>query len=110
MATVKDDGGPFNADVSAFIDSKQNPTSDKDVPVYTSSDATIATVAPSTDPADPQGGVVTLTGKLGNVDIVATFPGGFACTGNLNVIPGAAASAQMVFSGPGIVPDAAPAP
>lgn len=107
MATVADTGGPFNADVSAFVDPKNNPVADTDIPVYASSDTTVATVAPSTDPADPQGGVVTLTGKLGNVDITATFPNfPQPVTGNLNVIASAAVGATMTFSGPGIVPGA----
>jgi len=110
MATVTDSGGPFVADISKFVDAKSNPVTDTDVPVWAVADSTVATVAPSTDPADPQGATVTLTGTLGNTDVTATFgdpaAGGFVVTGNLNVIAGAAAGATMTFSGPGIVPGA----
>jgi hypothetical protein len=106
MATVADSGGPFNADISAFVDAASNPVTDTDVPVWAAADSTVATVTASTDTADPQGGVVTLTKKLGNTDITATFPGGFVVTGNLNVIAGAAVGATMTFTGPGIVPGA----
>lgn len=111
MATVIDSGGPFNADVSGFVDSASNPVTDADIPVYAVADPTIATVV-ANDPAgsDPQGAVITLTKKLGNTDVTATFGdpanGGFVVTGNLNVIAGAAAGAVMAFSGPGIVPGA----
>jgi len=107
MATVADSGGPFTADISAFVDAASNPVTDTDVPVWAVADPTVATVA-ANDPAgaDPQGAVVTLTKKLGNTDVTATFPGGFVVTGNLNVIAGAAVGATMTFSGPGIVPNA----
>lgn len=109
MATVADSGGPFVADISAFVDSAGNPVTDVDVPVWASSDESVATVAVA-DPAKPQEGTVTLTKALGNVNITATFgdpaAGGFVCTGNLNVIAGAAVGATMTFSGPGIVPNA----
>jgi len=107
MATVADSGGPFTADISAFVDAASNPVTDTDVPVWAVADPTVATVA-ANDPAgaDPQGAVVTLTKKLGNTDVTATFPGGFVVTGNLNVIAGAAVGATMTFSGPCIVPNA----
>lgn len=111
MATVRDDGGPFNADISAFVDAATNPVTDADIPVYAVADPAIATVV-ANDPAgpDPQGAVITLTKALGNTDVTATFgdpaAGGFVVTGNLNVIAGAAVGATMTFSGPGIVPGA----
>lgn len=109
MATVADSGGPFTADISAFVDAAGNPVTDTDVPVWAVADASIATVAVP-DPTKPQEAVVTLTKKAGNTDVTATFgdpaAGGFVCTGNLNVIPGAAVGATMTFSGPGVVPGA----
>jgi hypothetical protein len=110
MATVADSGGPFTADISTFVDAASNPVTDTDVPVWAVADPTIATVAPSTDPADPQGAVITLTKALGNTDVTATFgdpaAGGFVVTGNVNVIAGAAVGATMTFAGPGLVPNA----
>jgi len=109
MATVTDSGGPFTADISAFVDAKNNPVTDTDVPVWAVADASVASVAVS-DPSKPQEAMVTLTGALGNTDITATFgdpaAGGFVVTGNLNVIAGAAVGATMTFSGAGIVPNA----
>ncbi len=106
MATVADSGGPFVADISNFVDAASNPVKDTDVPVWAVADATIATVTPSTDPADPQGATVTLTKALGNTDVTATFgdpaAGGFVVTGNLNVIAGAAVGATMTFTGPAL--------
>jgi len=109
MATVQDSGGPFVADISAFVDSKSNPVTDSDVPVWAVADSSLATVSVD-DPTKPQEATVTLTGALGNTDVTATFgdpaAGGFVVTGNLNVIAGAAAGATMTFSGTGIVPNA----
>ncbi len=110
MATVRNDGGPLKFDVSGFVSDKGNPVTDTDPAVYTSSDDTVATVV--NDPADAQDGVITLTGK--NTDpettvvITASFPaqrGGspFAVVGNLVVIDPAAAGAQAVITGPGII-------
>lgn len=103
---VPDSGGPFTADITGFVDSKGNPTTDSDVPVWASSDESIAGVAVSD--TNPQEAVVTLKGPLGQVQITATFGdpanGGFVVTGTLEVQPGAAVSATMAFSGPGITP------
>lgn len=110
MATVTNDGGPLNMDVAKFVSSKGNPVTDTDPAVYSSSDESVATVA--NDPADAQDGIITLTGK--NTDpettvvITAAFPaqrGGqpFSVVGNLIVIDPAAAGAQAVISGPGVV-------
>ena len=104
MATVADSGGPFTADISAFVDAAGNPVTDTDVPVWAVADPTIATIVVS--PTNAQEATVTLTKTLGNSDVTATFPGGFVCTGNINVIAGAAVGATMVFTGPGIVPGA----
>lgn len=113
MATVVKTGGPLNMDVSGFVDDKGNPVTDNDPATYTSSDESIATVA--NDPNDPQDGVITLTGKVTDpeqtVVITATFPaqrGGqaFTVVGNLVVIEPAAAGAQAVITGPGVVPGA----
>lgn len=106
MSTVVDSGGPFTADISAFVDAASNPVTDTDVPVWAVADPTIATVAVA-DPTKPQEATVTLTKKLGNTDVTATFPGGLVVTGNLNVIAGAAVGATMVFTGPGVVDPAA---
>jgi hypothetical protein len=109
MATVKDSGGPFTADISGFVDAANNPVTDTDVPAWAVADTTIATVAVA-DPTKPQEATVTLTKKLGNTDVTATFgdpaAGGFVVTGNINVIADAAVGATILFSGPGIVPDA----
>jgi hypothetical protein len=107
MATFADSGGPINVDVSAFVDAASNPVNDSDIPVYAVANSSIATIV-ANDPAgpDPQGAVITLTKALGNTDVTATFPGGFVCTGNLNVIAGAAVGATMTMTGPGLVPDA----
>jgi hypothetical protein len=108
MAQVPDTGGPFTATIQSFVDAKDNPTTESDVPTWTSSDDTVATVA--ADPANPQSATVTLTGKTGQVQIAANFPdasgGGsgpaYAVTGTLDVMPGDAVSASMVFAGPGL--------
>lgn len=102
---VKDTAGPFALDVSLFVDAKDNPTTDADIPVYSVDNADVATVV-ANDPAgtDPQGAVLTLTGKLGQVNVSATFgdptSGGFVVTSNgaINVLPGAAVSATMTIT------------
>lgn len=103
---VKDTSGPFTLNVSNFVDSKGNPTTDADIPVYSSDDAG-AFVTLSANPADAQGQIATLTGKIGQANLSATFgdpaAGGFVVTGVLNVLPGAAVSATM-----GIVDSSAP--
>jgi hypothetical protein len=113
MATVVKTGGPLQMDVSGFVDDKGNPVTDTDPAVYTTSDATIATVV--NDPTNAQNGVITLTGMTTPVGttvmITASFPaqvGGmpFSVVGNLVVIEPAAASAQAVITGPGVVPGA----
>ena len=103
---VKDTAGPFTLSVQNFVDSKGNPTTDADIPVYTSDDGgNVLTLA--ANPSDSQGQIATLTGKLGQANISATFgdptAGGFVVTGSLNVLPGAAVSATM-----GIVDSSAP--
>jgi hypothetical protein len=113
MATVIKTGGPLHFDVSGFVDDHGNPVTDTDPATYTTSDATIATVV--NDPTNAQNGVITLTGTVtapGTTAVItASFPaqpGGmpFAVTGNLVVIEPAAASAQAVITGPGVVPGA----
>lgn len=110
MSTVVKTGGPLNFDVSNFVDDKGNPVTDTDPATYSSSDESVATVA--NDPSDAQDGVITLTGKVTDpgaaVVIKATFPaqaGGqpFEVVGNLIVIEPAAAGAQAVISGPGVI-------
>lgn len=110
MSTVVKTGGPLNFDVSNFVDDKGNPVTDTDPATYSSSDESVATVA--NDPSDAQDGVITLTGKVtdpgATVVIKATFPaqpGGqpFEVVGNLIVIEPAAAGAQAVISGPGVI-------
>lgn len=110
MATVIKTGGPLLMDVSGFVDSANNPVTDTDPATYTSSDESVATVV--NDPNDAQDGVITLTRKVTDpgvaVVITATFPaqtGGksFSVVGNLIVIEPAAAGAQAVITGPGVV-------
>lgn len=110
MATVIKTGGPFKFDVGDFVADSGNPVTDKDPAVYSSSDENIATVV--NDPADPQDGVVTLTGNEtaegATCVIKATFPaqrGGksFDVVGDFIVIPEPAASARAVITGPGLV-------
>lgn len=110
MATVTKTGGPLKFDVSGFVDDKGNPVTDTDPATYTSSDDTIATVI--NDAADPQDGIIVLSGKVTDpettVVITASFPaqrGGqpFSVVGNLIVIEPAAAGAQAVITGPGVV-------
>jgi hypothetical protein len=112
MATVTNDGGPLKFDISGFVSSKGNPVTDKDIPVLSSSDDTIATIAPDPDDPDGQDGVITLTGKdtaEGETCVIkASFPAqkygqAFEVTGNLIVIDPAAAGAQATITGPGVV-------
>lgn len=102
---VPTSGGPFKADITGFVDDAGNPTTDADVPVWASSDDTVATVSVD-DPGNPQEATVTLTKKQGQAQITATFgdlaSGGFVVTGSLEVAAGAAVAATMVFSGPGL--------
>lgn len=108
MATVPASGGPFRAEITGFVDDKGNTTTENDVPVWASSDETIATVA--VDGSNPQAADVTLTGKTGQAQITASFPGSdaggsgasYVVTGMLDVQPGEAVSASMSFSGPGV--------
>lgn len=108
MATVPATGGPFDLEITGFVDNKGNPTTEADVPTWASSDDTIATVA--VDVANPQKAVATLTGKTGQVQLSASFAdetgGGsgpaYVVTGMLDVLPGAAVSATMGISGPGL--------
>lgn len=106
---VPDSGGPFTATLSGFLDAAGNPAADPGDFVWASSDPTIATVAGATDGSDSA--TVTLTKALGQTQITATFgdpsAGGFVVTGSLEVVGGAAVSATMTFTGPGI---SAPAP
>jgi hypothetical protein len=110
MATVKKTGGPLKFDVSGFVDDAGNPVTDTDPATYTSSNEAVATVV--NDPADAQDGIITLTGQTTpegeTVVITANFPaqrGGqaFSVVGNLIVIEPAAAGAQAVITGPGVV-------
>lgn len=108
MASVPATGGPFTAEIQDFVDAKSNPTTESDVPAWSSTDDTVATVV--ADAANPQKAEVTLTGKIGQVQIVAAFPdasgGGsgpaYSVTGMLDVLPGDAVSASMKFGGPGL--------
>lgn len=97
-------------DVSGFVDDKGNPVTYTDPATYTSSDESIATVV--NNASDPQDGDITLTGKVTapgeHVVITANFKaqlGGkdFAVVGNLTVIEAAAAGAQAVITGPGVI-------
>lgn len=110
MAVVIKTGGPLKMDVGNFVDDKGNPVTDTDPATYTSSDESVATVV--NDASDPQDGTITLTGKVTDpettVVITASFPpqrGGkpFQVVGNLIVIEPAAASAQAVITGEGVV-------
>jgi ABC-type sulfate transport system substrate-binding protein len=101
---VPDSGGPFTASITGFVDSKGNPVTDVDVPVWAVDNADVATVV--VDPSNAQAATVTLTGALGQAQVTATFgdtsAGGFVVTGALEVIAGPAVSATMSFAGPGI--------
>jgi len=112
MAVVVKSGGPLKFDISDFVDDKGNPVTDKDIPILTSSDETIATVAVDPDDPDGQDGLITLTGATtaegDTVVVKASFPAqkygkAFEVVGNLIVIEPAAASAQAKISGPGVV-------
>jgi hypothetical protein len=102
---VPTSGGPFKADITGFVDNAGNPTTDTDVPVWASSDPTVAAVSVD-DPNNPQEATIALTKKPGQAQITATFgdpaSGGFVVTGSLEAVAGSAVSATMVFSGPGI--------
>lgn len=103
---VGDNGGPFVASISGFLDAKGNAAADPGEAVWASSDDTIATVVARPDPGDGSDAAdVTLTGALGQAQITATFgdpaAGGFVVTGSLEVIAGPAVSATMTFTGPG---------
>ena len=108
MAQVPDTGGPFVATIDGFVDAKGNPATENDTPAWSSSDDTIATVA--VDPSNALSATVTLTGKTGQVQVVAAFPdasgGGsgpaYSVTGTLEVMPGDAVAAGMTFAGPGL--------
>ncbi len=101
---VPDSGGPFVASIGGFLDAKGNAAADPGDFVWATSDPAIATVDPATDGSDSA--TVTLTGALGQVQVTATVgdpaAGGFVVTGTLDVIAGAAVSATMTFSGPGV--------
>ena len=96
---VKDTAGPFDCDIVNFVDSKGNPTTEHDVPVWNVEDPAIATLVVTPDNA--QEATVTLTGTLGQTQVTATFgdplAGGFVVTGVLNVLPSAAVSASMTI-------------
>ena len=113
MATVTDSGGPLTMDITGFVDDAGNPVTDTDVPVFAGSDDSVATIA--ANPNNAQEGIITLTKKLTDPATAwvgtATFPaqaGGksFVVTANLIVVAGAAASAQAVITGPGVIPGA----
>jgi hypothetical protein len=112
------DAGPFNLNVDAFVDDGGNTTTDTDVPVWVSSDPTVATIA--VDPAAPQGAIVTLTKKVGATQVTAAFgdqtklntPGNYLLTTTHTVTVGLAVSGSIELTGPGVLPDtpAVPAP
>jgi hypothetical protein len=112
MAVVIKTGGPLKFDISNFVDDKGNPVTDKDIPTLSSSDEAIATVAADPDDPDGQDALITLTGALtaeGETCVVkASFPAQkygqpFEVVGNLIVVEPAAASAQAIITGPGVV-------
>jgi len=111
MSNTTVDGGPFQLAVDKFVDDKGNTTTDADIPVWAIDDTTIATlVAP--DPANPQGAVLTLTGKQGAVNITAAFgdqtklgtPGNYQLQGSLGVAAGLAVAGSIEVTGPGVAP------
>lgn len=112
MAVVKKNGGPLKFDISGFVDDSGNPVTDKDIPVLSSSDESVATVAPDPDDPDGQDGLITLTGATSaegtEVLIKASFPAqkygqAFEVVGHLTVVEPAAAGATAAISGPGVV-------
>jgi hypothetical protein len=103
------DGGPFNLSVDKFVDDKGNTTTDTDIPVWAVDDATVGTLT-APDPANPQGAILTLTGKVGALNITAAFgdqtklntPGNYLLQGSLGVAPGAAVAGSIEITGPGV--------
>jgi hypothetical protein len=109
MSNTTVDGGPFQLSVDKFVDDKGNTTTDTDVPVWAIDDTTLATlVAP--DPANPQGATLTLTGKIGAINITAAFgdqtklgtPGNYMLQGSLGVAAGKAVAGAIEITGPGV--------
>lgn len=112
MAIVLQNGGPLKFDISDFVNDKGNPVTDKDIPVLSSSDESIATIAPDPDDPDGQDGVITLVGPTSDegteVVVKADFPAqkygqAFTVTGHLTVVPRAAAGATATITGIDVV-------
>jgi hypothetical protein len=109
MATVVKTGGPLEMDVSDFVSDKGNPVTSSDPAVYTSSDDSVATVV--NDPNDAQDGIIALTGKVTDPEVVCVitatfspkFGPPFSVVGQLIVIEEVAANAQAKITGPGVV-------
>jgi hypothetical protein len=109
MSNTTVDGGPFQLSVDKFVDDKGNTTTETSIPVFAIDDTTLATlVAP--DPANPQGATLTLTGKVGAINITAAFgdqtklgtPGNYLLQGSLGVAPGLAVAGSIEVVGPGV--------
>jgi hypothetical protein len=109
------DGGPFQFSVGEFVDDKGNTTTDSDIPVWTADgvDADgnpLATL--EADPGNPQGVIMTLSGKKGALQLSAAFgdqdklgtPGNYLLTDSLNIAPGLAVSGRITGTGPGLEP------
>jgi hypothetical protein len=112
MAVVLKGGGPFKFDISGFVDDQSNPVTDKDIPVLSSSDESVATIAPDPDDPDGQDGLITLVGPVSaegsEVVLKADFPAqkygqAFSVVGHLTVVERAAAGATATITGPGVV-------
>lgn len=112
MAVVLKGSGPFKFDISGFVNDQGNPVTDKDIPVLSSSDESIATIAPDPDDPDGQDGLITLVGPVSaeGTEVVckADFPPQkygqpFSVVGHLTVVERAAAGATATITGPGVV-------
>jgi hypothetical protein len=96
--TVKDDAGTLSASVT-FLDDEGNPTTADDVPVWASSDETIATVSAA---ADGLSAVVTVVGALGaaviSVDSTNAAGTDVHAQGTVTVVASDEVSGEVTFS------------
>lgn len=97
--TVPDNSEPLNATV-AFVDEEGNPTTADDVPQWSSSDETVATVEPSEDglsasiPIGAPGATVIMVETTNDDGSTA------AATGTITVEPGDAVFGSVEFATP----------
>lgn len=108
--TVHDDAQPFGAHL-VLLDAQGNPTGADDIPTWTSSDETVASVSSTT----PNGlSAIIHVAKPGECDIVASTTDNngtkIVLTGHLVVEAGAAVSGEIAFDTPAPAPVAVSAP